>query len=80
MTAATPLSAVVDAGGAVRAAPTVDRTDRAPSARTRSTMEATCFGSTSPSYGQPKLVATITSTVPPASCTSGISPVMSWTA
>ena len=39
--------------------------------RTRSTIAATRSGSMSPSNGQPKLVATITSTVAPASCTSG---------
>src|SRR4051812_42245961 len=49
----------------------------APSARTRATMPATRSGSMSPSKGQPKLVATITSRVAPASCTSGISLAMS---
>ena len=42
----------------------------APSPSTRSTMDATRVGGTSPSYGQPKLVDTITSTVAPAAWTS----------
>ncbi len=40
-------------------------------------MPATRAGSMSPSYGQPKLVATITSALAPASCSSEISPAMS---
>jgi hypothetical protein len=49
----------------------------APSLVTRSTIAATWDGGTSPVYGQPKLVATITSTVPPAPCTRSINPAMS---
>ncbi len=49
----------------------------APSATTRSTMPATRLGSMSPSNGQPKLVAMITSAVAPAPCSRSISPAMS---